>query len=66
MIDDEERKRLSSCVSKARHATFGAARLQLAKGKTSNSGGRKGLKMGVYHCKFCGGYHIGHKPVGKR
>jgi hypothetical protein len=42
--------RRKSCEGKVRYATVEEARKRLRGG------------MNAYRCKFCGGYHIGHRP----
>jgi hypothetical protein len=61
MSADKKSLRNSGCTGKARHETFDAAARQLAKGKAVNKSGYKRVKLGVYECSFCGGFHIGHK-----
>jgi rubrerythrin len=52
--------RRKACKGKARHAdrhTAAAALFALNRNK-----GYQG-PMNVYSCKFCGGWHIGHRPA---
>ena len=56
-----ESLRNSSCTGKTRHETFAAASVQLKRSKqTKNAAINKNLKIAIYHCQFCAGYHIGH------
>jgi hypothetical protein len=50
--------RRKQCERKIRHASAGAARhfgQQIVR--------RGGDELNVYHCEFCGGWHLGHTPA---
>lgn len=44
--------KLSLCVGKTRHETHKAAAKELRR--------NDGKRMGIYKCRDCGAYHIGH------
>lgn len=50
----------SACNGKIRHATYPDAAKQLKQGKKNIRPGSKALKLQVYQCTFCGGFHIGN------
>lgn len=63
----DERIKVSMCISKARHDTFAAAKRQLAKGKRVRKGFKAhDMKINIYKCAFCPGYHIGHSVRKKK
>lgn len=49
------RTKARSCTGKKRHDSSQAARAQL---RNLLSKGR--VRLSVYACKFCGGFHVGH------
>lgn len=53
----DDMTRAFACIGKARHETPKAAAVHLKR--------RDGKRMNVYKCKYCGFYHIGHKPQRK-
>lgn len=46
------------CESKLRHLTAAAASAALIKLKRRPD--FRGGRLGVYHCRFCKGWHVGH------
>lgn len=54
-MSSKRRLRRRSCGSKVRHKTAEFALLALRH--------TRGRDLNVYHCKFCGGYHVGHMPA---
>jgi hypothetical protein len=57
-MSSKRRIRNKQCVGKVRHDSKEAAHAAL--GKTFN-GSVRGLHL--YHCRFCNGWHVGHKRV---
>lgn len=55
---DLDNERLRSCISKVRHESANKAHSVMKR-----SPYRKVLD--VYHCKYCGKFHIGHKLTRK-
>jgi hypothetical protein len=65
-MSSKRRVRRKQCAAKVRHATAESASIALVKlrRRPDFNGGR----LGVYRCRFCKGYHVGHaigqQPVG--
>lgn len=55
----KRRLRRKECSSKVRHADVPAA--QAAIRALNRNKGYQGL-LNTYHCRFCGGVHVGHAP----
>lgn len=55
--------RRRACNGKVRHAS--AQDAHAAMKHLHRDKGDQGA-MNAYHCQFCGGYHIGHRPGVKR
>ena len=55
----KRRIRRKSCEGKKRYMDTGEARKSLYFQK--RNGSLKGL-INIYHCKFCGKFHLGHAP----
>lgn len=51
--------RRKACTGKVRHANLTDAMAHRAHYQKKFGG-----TMSAYHCSFCGGYHIGHRPGG--
>jgi len=58
-MSSKRRIRRKACVGKIRSTTAEAAREQML--ATHRPG-----RLNVYPCRFCGGYHVGHRPRGRR
>jgi uncharacterized protein with PIN domain len=56
---DLDDPRLRSCISKVVHASAEKAHKVLTKSPYKKV-------LDVYHCKFCGRYHIGHKTTNRK
>ena len=57
--DDSKKNR--ACTGKTRHNTYGDAQKQLRRSPRNQKNGiEKALKVSIYLCSFCLGYHIGH------
>jgi hypothetical protein len=52
----KRRIRRKSCTGKIRHASKEEARIAAQKLRA------KGEIVGVYLCRFCNGWHVGHTP----
>lgn len=48
---------LRSCSNKVRYATEKSAKKRVGHEK------KTGVKLVVYECKYCGGYHVGNKYI---
>lgn len=48
-------QRRKACGTKVRYETVGAA-LDARRRRPF------GRELGAYHCRFCGGFHLGHPP----
>jgi hypothetical protein len=55
-----ERRRV--CARKVRYATEALA--YAARRAMRRKYGRETRLVTAYHCRFCGGYHLGHTPQG--
>lgn len=60
--------RENSCVGKKYYSTYGEAEAALKRVRKIH--GQHGIELGdselePYRCRFCSGFHNGHKPVGK-
>ena len=53
----KRRQRRKTCTGKCRYATLAEA--QAARWRSSHYRGQAGLN--VYRCRYCGGYHLGHR-----
>jgi hypothetical protein len=58
MTIDLNDERLVSCTSKVRHETAAKAHSVMKRSPYVK-------KLNVYHCKYCGKFHIGHKLTRK-
>lgn len=57
-MSSKRRLRRKACEGKVRHES-GAAAIQAIR-SLDRSGSH--AKRDAYKCRFCGGYHIGHRP----
>jgi hypothetical protein len=58
-MSSKRRLRRKGCAGKTRHETREAARAHLLEL-------RRPWTLNVYPCRYCGGFHVGHKPHGRR
>lgn len=56
-MSSKRRLRRRSCEGKVRHES--AAGANIARAKLAR---RDDDRMNAYHCRFCGGWHVGHAP----
>lgn len=53
----KRRLRKNACLGKIRHRTAEDAQIERVKAM------KRGVRgLNVYYCKYCNGYHVGHKP----
>ena len=57
-MSSKRRIKRRSCTGKVRHVDSAAARKAL---RATVRHDEEHQTMNVYHCRFCGGYHIGHR-----
>lgn len=58
-MSSKRARRRQACAGKQRHETEAAARAHAA--SLYRKRGAQGLN--VYKCKFCGAWHVGHRPL---
>lgn len=58
-MSSKRARRRRACSGKQRHPTEEAARAHVA----ALYHQRGALGLNIYKCKFCGAWHVGHRPL---
>lgn len=57
-------KRHPQCRGKIRYGTWEDAQRHCAElAGSRDEHRRRAQRLNVYHCRWCGGYHVGHRPL---